>query len=326
MAASTIASALPAPEVGLDDLRGMALFKEVDSALIAPLLRSCEVRRLAEGDTLIHCGRPNEHLYLLLEGRLSVRLRSCDADPLAFIERGETVGELSLIDHQPTSASVVAEESCRVLVLDEEMVWILINTSHAVSSNLLYALVQRMRNGNDLIFESRSRLQQYRFHATVDALTGLFNRHWLNQMLPRQMHRAKASGDPLSMVMLDVDHFKRYNDTHGHLAGDQALGAVADAVRDSIRPADMAARYGGEELLVVLPSCALDGAWVVAERLRSAVESARMTVPGGGELPGVSASFGIAQVAPEMSMNDFIRRCDEALYRAKDGGRNRISE
>lgn len=326
MGVSSMAAGVPSPLVEHEELERLALFKGVDVAMVAPLVQSCHVRELAVGEALIHCGRSNEYLYLVLEGRLSVRLRAADADPLAFIESGETVGELSLIDKQPASASLVAEEPCRVLVLDEEIVWILINTSHAVSSNLIFALVQRMRNGNDLIFESRSRLEQYRFHATVDALTGLFNRHWLNQMLPRQMHRATSSDDPMSLVMIDVDHFKDYNDTHGHLAGDHALGAAAEAVRDSIRPADMAARYGGEEFLVILPSCALEGARTVAERLRSAVETTRVTVPGGGELPGVTASFGIAEGEPEMSMNDFIGRCDEALYRAKRAGRNRVSD
>lgn len=315
-----------APAVEPEVLARLALFKGVDVARIAPLVRDCEVRTLAAGDSLISCGRPNEYLFLILSGRLSVRLGAPDSEPLAFIEEGDSVGELSLIDHQPTSASVIAEETTRALALDEELVWILINSSHAVSSNLLYTLVKRMRNGNNMIFESRCRLEQYRFHATVDALTGLFNRHWLNQMLPRQMHRSVSSAEPLSLLMLDIDLFKGYNDRHGHLAGDQVLATVAEAVRASVRPGDMAARYGGEEILVILPGCGLVGAGVVAERVRGAIEEIRVELPGGGELPGVTASFGITEMEPGLSMAALINRCDEALYRAKGAGRNRVSE
>jgi diguanylate cyclase (GGDEF)-like protein len=211
------------------------------------------------------------------------------------------------------------------LKIEEDLVWILSNTSHAISSNLLFTLVKRLRHGNDLLCESRARLEQYRFHATVDALTGLFNRHWLNQMLPRQMHRAKASAEPLSLLMADIDHFKAYNDSHGHPAGDHALLTVAQSLRDHVRPADMTARYGGEEFLVVLPACNLEGAEVVAERLRAAVASSTIRFANGTELPGVTASFGIATLTGELAMEGFIGACDKALYRAKRRGRNRVS-
>ncbi len=310
----------------VDALTRIPLFRGVDTNVVAPLLRNCETASIEAGEPLIEAGRPNEKLYILLEGRLSVRLKSPDSQPLAYVEPGETVGELSLIDHQPTSASVMAETTSRVLVLDEPLVWMLTNTSHAVSGNLLFALVKRLRAGNDMVWESRERVEQYRFHATVDALTGLFNRHWLNQMLPRQMHRAATSGEGLSLIMIDIDHFKQYNDSHGHPAGDQALRKVADAIRDHVRPADMAARYGGEELLVILPACVLAGARVVAERLRRALHATAIVSSCGTELPRVTASFGIAEMAPDASMQDFVSACDRALYRAKAAGRDCVCD
>ena len=312
--------------LGDDELEGLEFFRYVDVSVVRPLLGSCPVRTLAPGEVLIEAGRPNETLYLVLAGHLSVRLKSTEAAPITEIEAGETAGELSVIDGQPTSAYVVAESQSRVLGIDEEILWMLVNTSHAISSNLLFTLAKRMRFGNQLIFERSVRLEQYQFHATVDALTGLFNRFWLFSMLPRQMHRSRRCGEPLSLLMLDVDHFKQYNDAHGHVAGDCALGAVATTLRNELRPADMAVRYGGEEFLVILPNCRLEAARQIASRLRAAVANTEIVHAHGPRLPSVTVSVGLAENRSECTTEAFISAADEGLYRAKRAGRNRVSE
>ncbi len=212
-----------------------------------------------------------------------------------------------------------------MLVIDEELVWLLVNTSHAVSSNLLFTLAKRLRFGTDVIVEDQAQIAEYRFHATVDALTGLFNRHWLNIMLPRQMSRASSAGENLSLMLADIDHFKRYNDEHGHLAGDRVLCAVATELRDRLRPTDMAARFGGEEFLVLLPDCSVDGAQIVAERLRRAIAGMRVKFAVGAELPPVTVSIGVAQMAGEATPEALIHAADAALYQAKTEGRDRIA-
>ena len=295
--------------------------------MVRSLLSDCSTLTLAPGEVLIEAGRPNDSLYLVLDGRLSVRLVSTDAAPMTTINAGEAAGELSVLDGQPASACVVAEAPSRVLVIDEQILWMLVNTSHAVSSNLLLTLAKRMRFGNQLISDKHERLEQYRFHATVDALTGLFNRFWLYAMLPRQMHRSRRCAEPLSLLMVDIDHFKQYNDAHGHVAGDCALGAVAAAMRNALRPADMAVRYGGEEFLIILPNCSLEFALQVASRLRTAVSGASITrAPGhdGPELPSVTVSVGAAENPNEGTVETFISSADEALYRAKRAGRDRV--
>ena len=307
-------------------LADMQLFRKVDIKSIAPLLRACPVRTLKPQEVLIEAGRANQYLYLLFSGCLSVRLKTVDSDALTLLYPGESVGELSLIDKQPTSAFVVAEEQSEVLVIDEELVWILANTSHAVSSNLLYTLAQRMRYGNQVVFDGNEKLQKYQFHATVDGLTGLFNRYWLKQMLPRQMDRSRTSREPMSLIMADVDHFKNYNDYSGHVAGDRALCSVGASLRDSIRPADMAARYGGEEFIVLLPNSDLSAARLVAERLRMAVAQTAIFFENGAELPGVTASFGIAEMVPDIDAESFLSATDAALYRAKHAGRNQVAQ
>ena len=176
-----------------EELRGITLFHSVDLAIVRPLLCSCPVKTLATKDILIKSGQTNHCLYVVLSGRLSVRLESAGMDPIIELGAGESVCELSVIDHQPTSAFVVAETPTRVLEIDEDLIWMLVNTSHAVSTNLLFTLVKRLRFGNQVISETNERIEQYRFHATVDALTGLFNRHWLKD------HAATANA-PLPTV------------------------------------------------------------------------------------------------------------------------------
>lgn len=316
-----------APERSVSDeqLADQALFDKVDFATIGPLLADCPVRQLAQGDVLVSAGRPNHDIYLVLSGRLSVRLESADTAPITEIDAGDSVGELSVIDGQPTSAYVVAETDSTVLAIDEQLLWILVQSSHAIASNLLFTLTKRLRFGNQIIFEDRERHEQFRFHATVDALTGLFNRHWLNTMLPRQMHRSKMCKEPFCVLMVDIDHFKQYNDAHGHVAGDRALGAVTQSLRDCLRPTDMAARYGGEEFLVLLPNCAQEAAKAAAERVRTGVAATSIEFSHGQALPAVTVSVGIAQMADADSMESFVGEADAAMYRAKQNGRDCVS-
>ncbi len=310
-----------------DELKSVELFREVDFDLLEPVLRNCEVRFLSPGESLIVAGEANRNLYLLLSGRLEIRLKPDDTEAITAVKPGESVGEISLIDQKPASASVIARRPSRVLVVDEELVWILVNSSHPVSTNLLTMLARRLRYDNEVIEHHRQQLRKYRFHATIDAVTGLFNRFWLRKMLPRQMARANAGDEPLSLIMADIDHFKKYNDTHGHVAGDRALESVADSLRNGLRPTDMPARYGGEEFIVLLPATDLAGARVVAERLRAMIEAAPIETPHGLSLPSVTVSLGMAEMhQAHKRPESLIEACDQAMYRAKLAGRNRLSE
>jgi diguanylate cyclase (GGDEF)-like protein len=183
----------------------------------------------------------------------------------------------------------------------------------------LVAVVETLR---DLTDEKQAQVALEQL-ATRDGLTGLANRRCFDQTLQAEWQRALRQQQPLSLLMVDVDNFKQYNDAYGHLGGDECLQRIAGAVASEMRANDLVARYGGEEFAVILPNQALKGAAIVAERIRCRVEQLR--------LPNLSnhvtVSIGAATALPS-TLNDssqLIATADTALYRAKHMGRNRIS-
>jgi diguanylate cyclase (GGDEF)-like protein len=152
----------------------------------------------------------------------------------------------------------------------------------------------RIRAANAQIRSRKKVGEFYRQLSMVDGLTGLHNRAWLNQQLPSLIQAAHGGNQPLSIVMVDLDHFKRFNDTYGHLRGDDALQAAAKVLNSGLRPTDFAARYGGEEMLVILPETDLQAASIVAERLCQRLRSAPVFTESDKPLPHITGSFGVA--------------------------------
>jgi diguanylate cyclase (GGDEF)-like protein/PAS domain S-box-containing protein len=155
--------------------------------------------------------------------------------------------------------------------------------------------------------------------AERDYLTKVYNRRMFENLLKHEMERAKRHGRPLSLIMFDIDHFKRINDTFGHQVGDQVLKRLVDVVRSNLRRTDILARWGGEEFMILLPETSTESACKLAERLRRTVENADF-----GKAGRITVSFGVAGMRREDTAESLVRRADRAVYEAKRKGRNRV--
>jgi two-component system, cell cycle response regulator len=156
----------------------------------------------------------------------------------------------------------------------------------------------------------------------MDGLTQIANKRYFTDFLEREIARAARHHRPLTLAMFDVDHFKKVNDEHGHLAGDRVLCGVAETIAAEVRREELLARWGGEELAVVLPETPIDGATKFAERIRHIIEETPFDYD--GELLRVTVSAGVAALAPGDTMQSLVERADGLLYQAKDEGRNRV--
>lgn len=188
----------------------------------------------------------------------------------------------------------------------------------------LAAVVETLR---DMTEEKQAQIALEQL-ATRDGLTGLANRRCFDDTLHAEWQRAMRQGQPLSLLMVDVDNFKQYNDAYGHMGGDACLQRIAGAVANEMRANDLVARYGGEEFAVILPNQSLKGAAIVAERIRCRVEQLRLPNLGVGNqcvTVSIGAATALAARDSEMGPASLIATADAALYRAKHMGRNRIS-
>ena len=174
----------------------------------------------------------------------------------------------------------------------------------------------------DAIRDSLSKSEE---RAKTDTLTDLPNRRALEEFFRKAQIAAMEKGEPLSVLLIDIDHFKKINDTFGHGVGDQVLRLMANVLRERLREYDLPARYGGEELIAVLPGADLATCAAVAERIRRLISECRITRRSTKELlPSITVSIGVGQFQLGESMADLIERCDRALYLAKRNGRNQV--
>jgi two-component system cell cycle response regulator len=190
---------------------------------------------------------------------------------------------------------------------------------------------------NELLARTRTQMRRRRYHnqlrsvldrnmsmAFTDGLTGIYNRRYMAAHLERKLMEIAASGKPVSVMLFDIDHFKGVNDRYGHAAGDTVLRCVAERAAAKVRNFDLVARYGGEEFAVIMPDTPEELAWMVAERLRIAIQSDPVAAAPGVAL-AVTISAGVASTAdPSESGESILERADAALYAAKGGGRNRV--
>ena len=187
------------------------------------------------------------------------------------------------------------------------------------------ALEERLSASKQEITELQQNLETVRSESLTDPLTSLANRKYFDDALAKAMADARAKGEPLSLMMTDIDHFKKFNDSYGHLTGDQVLRLVAVSAKQNVKGQDIAARYGGEEFAIVLPNTVLRSAITVADHIRRAVMTKELMKRSTGEHLGrVTISIGVAALQAGDTAQSLIERADTCLYAAKRNGRNRV--
>jgi diguanylate cyclase len=187
------------------------------------------------------------------------------------------------------------------------------------------ALEERLTLSKSEISNLQQSLEAIRAESLTDPLTGLGNRKYIDRMIEMSVQHALAFNEPLSLLMFDIDHFKSFNDSYGHLTGDQVLRLVGMSLKQTIKGQDITARYGGEEFAVVLPNTALRQALTVADHIRRAVMAKELKKKSTGEILGrVTISVGVSMLKPGDDTDSLIERADACLYAAKRNGRNRV--
>ena len=219
--------------------------------------------------------------------------------------RGDLDGPMTMEDLRAVVAAIAAETTA---IVDHQT-----------------RLQTQLLTSSQQLAEMRVNLDTARREAMTDGLTGIANRKAFDLTLNEAAEEAVTEGVPLSLLMVDIDHFKRFNDTHGHLVGDHVLRLVGKVLTECIKGRDTAARYGGEEFSIILPRTGLENAMKVAEQVRQAVGSRQIVNKTRGASYGtVTLSVGVGQYRPGEPLADFIRRADAALYAAKRAGRNTV--
>jgi diguanylate cyclase (GGDEF)-like protein len=238
---------------------------------------------------------------------------------LALLGAGLLVHQLLLKPILLTTESLDRSEDTHAVILP---------SSKIREIDLFYRSVERMATALSEIEEAhrqaRSAQADLRRLASIDELTGVANRRWFTAMASRELERCRRFNHQLALLMIDVDHFKRVNDTHGHAVGDEVLKAFTRVLEGNLRSVDLLGRLGGEEFAVVLPEADQDAATHTAERLRLAVEALQFPFEDGSVLR-ITTSVGIATMAlTGESLDSLLARADSALYAAKHQGRNRV--
>jgi diguanylate cyclase (GGDEF)-like protein len=297
------------------------LFQQVDLNAVAMLLSGCARHQLMPGDTLIESGARNNTLFLVLSGQLRVYAGGRDLPANAMLEAGDCAGEMSFIDGERSSALVLAATPSELLAIPHERMWELIEAAPLIARNLLAILTGRVRNNNLTLVTTQSRTLEFEQASSVDSLTGLHNRRWIEESFMRMMRRCRNDNVPVCLLLADVDLLSDINERNGFLTGDSALKRVARSLAESLRPQDLIGRFGGDEFAVLLPSTKLPVACGIATRLCTVVAEAGIVIPPSKK--ALTISCGIVLINAKDDLPSVFAQAEQALQQAKADGRNR---
>ncbi|MCA2000467.1 MAG: GGDEF domain-containing protein [Chloroflexi bacterium] len=288
-------------------------------------------RTFQPGEILMRENHPGDTFYIIRSGH-AVVFKGDLQNPaiLGFRGVGEAIGEMALLENLPRSATIIALDEMTLWEFSRETFYRFLQENPTFSMTLMNMLSSRIRKSDEERMRGYMRekkqvvaLETLSRQATHDPLTGLFNRRYLDQILYGEIAHARQSGALVGVLMADVDHFKQVNDKYGHKAGDLMLQKAGELMKGCVRAADIVCRYGGEEFVIVMPGASETVVGKCAEEIRSRFEKSSVTF----EKSEIRATMSLgAAIYPlhGATVDEVFINADRAMYRAKEGGRNRV--
>jgi len=323
-----------------DFLKRVRIFRDLTGAELRSLCQVMHERELQKGQTLFRQGDAGRELFVVAAGTLGIDVTLDDGKRLEVAEfsEGDFFGEMSIFEKEPRSATCHAKSRSRLLAMKDDAFFRFVDSNPAgagkVMTHMLEVTRSRLADTDGFLSDMVQFGEEARRRAITDPLTGLYNRRHLEEALEEYFNKARSRTKPLAVVMLDLDHFRRINETYSEKVGDQVILAASHIFSSHLRPADVAARYGGDEFTFILPETDLQTATALMEDIRRAVEESDLlkdVLPDGEHryaesgMPKVTTSQGLACFPDHASSPKTLREAaDGALYRAKELGRNRV--
>jgi len=321
-------------------LKSVRIFRDLTDEEIRGLLDVLHPRELNKEEILFQQDDPGGELFVVESGAMGIAVSLDDGKSLeiAQFHQGDFFGEMSIFEKEPRSATCYAKTQSRLLSMKESDFLRLIDSNPGsagkVMTHMLAVTRRRLEDTGGFLSDMVQWGEEARRRAITDPLTGLYNRRYLEEALGEYFMKARDGSKPLSVVMLDLDNFRRINEKYSEKVGDQVLLAAARIYRRFLRPTDVAARYGGDEFTFILPDTDAETARSLMESIRRTIEETDLletAIPDGkskaekSDLPRVTTSQGLACFPEHASTPKTLREAaDGALYRAKELGRNRV--
>jgi diguanylate cyclase (GGDEF)-like protein len=276
-------------------------------------------------------GEEGNDLYIIRSGKIgsSLRLPNGKQKEIVVFEKGNFFGEMSIFDNSPRSATCTAKENSECLRLGKNDFFSFLNAHPKIAIHVMYSMLnittQRLRNTSNFLADMVRWGDDASRRAITDEITGAYNRRYLDNALDDLFLTARNSGKALSIIMGDVDYFRQINEQYGHDVGDKTIVEVFRVFKRNLRSRDVLARYGGDEITVILPETMPDEAAGIAEKIREDVSTLDMFSTMNGTLKTITTSQGVAGFPVHAEDLKTLRaKADQALYTAKEAGRNRV--
>lgn len=306
------------------------IFTDLSEETRTALMEHLHSEEFAAGELLFSEGDPGDSLYVIRRGVVEISVLSGENAELtvARLGNGEFLGEMSIFEREPRSATCRAVEDTSVLRLHEDDLLHLIRTQPhaavAIMRRMLSVIAARLDDTSTLLSDVVRWGEDARRRAFTDDLTGLFNRRFLDEKIPELIIESARSGRPLSLVMMDIDHFTDVNEKVGPILGDRLLTALTPVITSTFRESDVLVRYGGDEFAFLLPDTSTEEALELTRALRDGLVDPTVFESIGGDVPMITVSQGVATYPVHAGDSQSLwHEADRALYAAKERGRNR---